>query len=231
MPRRSGCNPPQCADKCLAAGASVAPVQLREEKFISANDVVSTTITSSRPVTLQLRGNSFDGSDGSGQVVALNGVCTHDAAHNAIRVQEGGKVKAMVKQAPNVLVDAKLMLDGMSAVLSASRPLTNVSIASVSHGVCGYSFDVLVDERGTTVSWGMDDQYAHALAAVQTVLANPAKQLAAKTAAVNGVLNDVVPYFRCSYHDIVKIYYYLWSLYLMLFTEGDRGMQLRPRFL
>ena len=37
-----------------------------------------------------------------------------------------------------------------------------------------------------------------------------------------------MPYFRCSDNDVVKIYYYLWSIYLMYFTVGDSGMELHP---
>ena len=45
----------------------------------------------------------------------------------------------------------------------------------------------------------------------------------AKTDEMNRLLNNVVPYFRCSDNDVVKIYYFLWSLYLMYFTQGDAG--------
>eukprot|EP00966_Prymnesium_polylepis_P071268 1655526-Prymnesium_polylepis.1 len=74
----------------------------------------------------------------------------------------------------------------------------------------------------------MDDDHSKAVAAVQEVLADPATHLAAKTSKMNGLLNDVVPYFRCSDEDIVKVYYFLWSVYLMYFTQGDSGMQLQP---
>ena len=39
---------PHCFDKCFAKEISIAPVQIREEKFISSNDVVSTIITTDR---------------------------------------------------------------------------------------------------------------------------------------------------------------------------------------
>jgi len=37
----------------------VTPVKIREEKFIASNDVVSTTITADRPVTLEFTGRSY----------------------------------------------------------------------------------------------------------------------------------------------------------------------------
>ena len=45
---------------------------------------------------------------------------------------------------------------------------------------------------------------------------------------MNSLLNEVVPYFRCSDDEIVKIYYFLWSLHLMYYTQGGRGMQTIP---
>jgi len=33
----------------------------------------------------------------------------------------------------------------------------------------------------------------------------------------------VIPYFRCSDEDINKVYYFLWSIYLMYITQGDAG--------
>ena len=44
----SGNRCPHCFDKCFAKEISVSPVQIREEKFISSNDVVSTIITTDR---------------------------------------------------------------------------------------------------------------------------------------------------------------------------------------
>ena len=46
-----------------------------------------------------------------------------------------------------------------------------------------------------------------------------------KTDTMNDLLNKVVPYFRCSDDEIVKIYYFLWSLY---YTQGDAGMLVFP---
>ena len=225
---RPGCNPPSCIDKCYAYGVSHEPVHIREEKFISANDVVSTRIVADRPVKVEFMGNSFDAKTGSGQVVSLNGSCSHDALTNSVRIVEGGVVNAMVAQNPDVYVEGKLMYDGMSAVMIADREMINVSTYTVSAGVCGYNFTLPLDTKGVTLSWGMDDDYATALKAVQAVQADAATAMAAKTATVNKRLNEVVPYFRSSDTDLVKVYYFLWSLYLGYYTQGDRGMQKEP---
>ena len=127
------------------------------------------------------------------------------------------------------------MYDGMTGVIAASRPMVNASTYTVDPKtvggigtVCGYTFFLPVDSAGTTISWAMHDDASQALAAVKAVLANPSSMLAAKTTKMNDLLNDVAPYFRCSDDSVVKVYYFLWSLYLMYFTRGDRGMQVIP---
>lgn len=138
-------------------------VSLREEKFIADNDVVSTIITSNRPVLLQITGRSFASSDGAaGKVLSLDGRCSFEKETNSIIVEEGGKVSALVHRNPDgspVYVTGKLMYDGMTAVLTASRRMQNVSTYIVNKKtvgnigtVCGYAFYVPVDNRGITIS-------------------------------------------------------------------------------
>lgn len=225
--RRPGCNAPGCSDTCFAKGQVVPSVEIHEEKFIS-NDVVSTVITASRPIVLEISGHSFDGHTGTGQVVSLNGRCSVDVETNSIRVQEAGVVQAEVGQSPNVFKEAKLMYDGMSGVISASHDLENINMYNVSDGVCGYTFELPVGNQSVTLSWTMADDYATALQAVQEVLGSPQQHLLAKTIHMDNLLTNVVPYFRCSDPDVVKIYYFLWSIYLMYFTQGDEGMQILP---
>jgi hypothetical protein len=74
----------------------------------------------------------------------------------------------------------------------------------------------------------MNYDWEQAFIAVEDVLENPTQKLKDKTDKMNDLLNNIVPYFRCSDEDIVKIYYYLWSLHLMYYTQGDRGMQVQP---
>jgi hypothetical protein len=244
-PSRGGCHPGPCVDKCYAKGKPIPNVTLKEEKFIAANDVVSTIITSDRPVTLEITGRSFAAADGAaGKVISLHGQCSIDKASNSVHILEGGTVSAHVQngQAPTpgapqppIYATGKLMYDGMSGIISASRPMTNASTYTVDPKavggigtVCGYKFQVPVDTAGTTVSWAMHDEQEKAMAAVKAVLADPSSMLAAKTEKMNGLLNDVAPYFRCSDDSIVKLYYYMWSIYLMYFTRGDKGMQVMP---
>lgn len=215
---RPGCSPPRCADSCYAKGKRIANVTVREEKFISANDVISTTITSDRPVYLEISGRSFaSASNAAGKVISLDGRCSIDKANNAVTVTEGGVVAAHVQNDANgnpVFVNGKLMYDGMTGVIMPSRPMVNASTYTVDPkdigggvgGVCGYTFYVAVDSKGTTLSWAMNDHAAAAVAAAKLVQANPAGVLAAKSAKMNGLLNEVVPYFRCSDASVVKLY-------------------------
>ena len=45
---------------------------------------------------------------------------------------------------------------------------------------------------------------------------------------MNNLLNNEVPYFRCSDDDIVKVYYYLWALDLMYYTYIGKGQERFP---
>ena len=55
-----GWSRPDSEDFCYAkAVAGVQPVTVTEEKFISSNDVVTTTIVADTPVTLRIEGRSF----------------------------------------------------------------------------------------------------------------------------------------------------------------------------
>jgi len=212
------------------SSAGVTPVKIREEKFIAANDVVSTTITADRPVTLEFTGRSYaiTQKSAASRIIKLDGKCSFDKGSNMIRVIEGGQVRTKVSEKPEVIVPGKLVYDGMSGVISASRSLENVTLYDGDHGVCGYNFSVPVDSSGVTLSWTMNDDYPKAKDAVHEVLGNPSQYMTAKTSKMNDLLNNVVPYFRCSDNDIVKIYYYLWSIQLMYYTQGDSGMQVLP---
>ena len=122
-------------------------MHIREEKFISLNDVVSTTIMAQceLPVTLEISGRSFTMDDG---IVSLNGQCSFDQNSNTIRVIESGKVIAKVMESPVIEQEATLMYEGMSSALSATKSMENVTIYEVSQGVCGYIFSIPLDDQG-----------------------------------------------------------------------------------
>lgn len=107
--------------------------------------------------------------------------------------------------------------------------MVNVSTGQAGPGVCNYTFTLPCGPSGTTLSWAAAESEADAVALLQPVLRDPAGQSANKTAHMNSLLNEAVPYFRCSDQDVVKLYYYLWSLFLMYTTPGGgAGMQRLP---
>ena len=89
---------PDAKDFCYAKDFPVQPVNIWEEKFISLTDVVTSTITSDRPVTLRLEGRSFQNK----RSLSLNGSCSVDVASNSVLVREGGTVMAKVSENPEV---------------------------------------------------------------------------------------------------------------------------------
>ena len=216
---------PTCEDKCYAKSVSIPPVFVREEKFISANDVVSTIITSDRPVRLEITGHSFGGSN---HITSLSADCVYDPGTNSVHVTEGGKVMVKVSENPVVEKEGVIMYDGMSTIISSTRKLEDITINEIIPGQCGYNFSVPLDDQGTTISWTMNDEAEMAFIAVEEILENPSKYLKEKTEKMNNILNNLVPYFRCSDDEIVKIYYYLWSLHMMYYKEGSKGMDKLP---
>lgn len=150
-----------------------------------------------------------------------------DTATNTIQVTENGRVTAKVSESPEVLKEAELMYSGMTGVLSSSLTLENVEMEDVSAGVCGYTFSLPVDSEGVSLAWTMAEDTLQAVTAVLEVLADPVKFRQEKTDGVNEMLNNLVPYFRCSDDDIVKIYYYLWSLHLIYYTGRCTDMASR----
>jgi hypothetical protein len=46
-----------------------------------------------------------------------------------------------------------------------------------------------------------------------------------KTKKMNDILNDEVPYFRCSDEDIVAVYYFQYALHAMMYTYIGKGQE------
>lgn len=198
----------------------ISNVTIREEKFIASNDVVSTIITSSKPVTIEFSGRSFAYYNS----ITSTATGSFDSNNNAIHVIEGGTARAQPEY--GVYKTGILMYQGMSSVISASRPLQNVSFSTGTvtvPNVVSYKFQVPCDSAGVSLSWIIDDNYNTAISNIKTVLADPVSSMSAKTVSMNAKLNDQIPYFRCSDKDIVQIYYYLNAINLMYNTYKGKG--------
>ena len=165
---------------------------------------------------------------GTNRDITVDGKCSVDVASNSIRIEESGVILTKVMEDPEVIKNGTLVYEGMSGVLTASKPLTNLQLYEISPGVCDYTFIVPLDDGSITLSWTMDDSWSKALSLVSQVQIDPVSFMDAKTNKMNNLLNNYIPYFRCSDEKIVKIYYYIWSIYLMFYIQGDRGMQIQP---
>jgi len=203
---------------------SVGGVNIQEEKFIADNDVACSIITSDSPVTIKFDGYSFVQPAKSYERTST---IEYDGPNNAIHIVEGGTIE--VKPVQNEYYEGTLMYDGMSTVISASKNFSSsYSVYRDSEGRQVYSFAVSCDSSGVAIVWAMDDEYSNALSCAQAVFADPAGKLADKTEYMNNLLNCQIPYFRCSDDEIVNVYYYLWSIYLMYYIDVGKGWEDYP---
>ena len=199
-------------------------VQFREEKFIAANDVACSIISSSIPVTLRLDGHSFFGRHSLTSTATIK----YDADHNAIHIVEGGTTKCLPETDRSEQV-GPIMYQGMSTVLAASRNFAaSHKFAKGERGEMQYEFEVPCDSKGVVLVWAMHDDHGQAMKDAMAVLREPREAMLAQAREMNRQLNEEIPYFRCSDRKFEDIYYYLWSLYLMYYIDVGRGMEMEP---
>ncbi len=116
---------------------------------------------------------------------------------------------------------------GMTTAISISSDIsTSLKFETDSDGVLHYTFSVPCDSTGTIVSWSMSNDAAEALRAGRNIITHHKKDLAEKTAFINQLLNDEIPWFRCPDQKIVDVYYYLWSLYLLYSIDVGSGWEM-----
>ena len=148
---------------------------------------------------------------------ASTATCNFDSLNNVVHIVEGGV--NLVKPTSNNQVPGVMMYDGMSTILSASRTITNYTNTTASTGQQFYTFTVPCDTDGLSLTWAMHDDSSTAIAQTKKVLAAPQVELQAKTDYMNDLLNNQIPYFRCSDQDIVDVYYFLWAIYMMYYID------------
>jgi hypothetical protein len=198
-------------------------VEIREEKFIALNDVACSIITSSKAIEIKFSGHSYVSTNRS---IQRTSTVRHDKSHNMVHVIEGGT--ALTRPVEGKDVEGVLIYDGMSTVISTSKRFTDYNAFRDRDGRQQYSFKVACDQQGVALGWAMHDNYIDARERVNKVLLDSTKHLAAKTAHMDDLLTNQIPYFRCSDPDIVNIYYYLWSIYLMYYIDVGKGWEIYP---
>jgi len=213
---------------------SVGGANIREQKFISKNDVLTDIITSDKDVEILFEGESFhcswkvpgfDGDDPSQPMAqGNNSRVTFDRKDNAIRLLEDGKTYTKPLWKHPVVV-GKTMYTGLNFVLSSDAELLEPTMQKdEKRGNMLFSFKLRIPAGvPVTLTYSVADRYRDALAAAKEVLEDPRVALEDKTASMNDLLNEQIPYFRCSDELAVKTYYYLWSLYFMYFRDIGEG--------
>ena len=152
----------------------------------------------------------------------------HDLGNNTLHITEGGTVTTHPVGDRSDTRVGKLIYDDMSTVLSSSAKIGSYRFKTDDKGKCSYSFEIPCDRKGVSLTWAMDDVYSKALSRTKAVLGDYKGAMAAKSKAMNDLLNYQIPYFRCSDKDIVNVYYYLWSIYLMYYIDVQQGWEMYP---
>ena len=197
---------------------------LSETKFIGPHDAVASIITASSPVTLKFTGHSFYHRNS----VTSSAEIRYDKPKRTVVISEGGHVRSR----PDPQSDERTgpcVYSGMTTALSFSRPPeTPPTLTKDDRGVQHYELQIACDQNGTVVSWAMDDDEQAAIRKSREIIKNSREWLTKKTETFNTLLNEQIPWFRCSDQRFVDIYYYLWSLYLMYYIDVGHGWEQEP---
>ncbi|MCH2036060.1 MAG: PA14 domain-containing protein [Puniceicoccaceae bacterium] len=217
----------------MVAQYEIAGVGIREDKFINSDDVLTSLIVADQDIEIRFEGESFwDKSrvprfDGDSIEGSISRTCeskiTFDTQNNAMRLLEGGTALAKPVYGQPVTT-GRMMYDGLSFVYSSSMPMLDVKWSKQDQGNVAYSF-VLKLPAGQPVSLtlSIDDDYMDALALSLKANAGASGAMTAKTEWFNQLLNEQIPYFRCSDPKAVETYYYLWALNFMYFRDIGEG--------
>ena len=213
----------------------VAGVHIEESKFIF-RDVLCSIITADKPIKIEFTGHSFvnpdafptfDG-DTAGQVYSQARTATgrFDEKANAIHITEGGTILTKTTWKEKAVV-GRTMYDGMSVVLSANQPLKDqYTIQRDEEERQVYTFTLDCGPQNEAVlAYAMGDDYAETVQRTRDVTKAAPSAMVAKSKQFNDLLNQQIPYFRCSDDQVVNTYYYLWSLYFMYHTFTGEGYE------
>ena len=213
-------------------------VQITETKFISMNDVVCSIIKSSKPIKIRFNGTgfhnpmelpTFDGDDaGIPWQQNLESTISFNPKDNAIKIYESSDMMVKPDWGKNA-VRGRMMYDGMSVCISSTKSINNSYNGSYDENkVPIFDFTIDCDSSGTAIFYSIGDNYNEVISNIKFVRSNVEKALLNKTNHMNQLLNDQIPYFRCSDQSVVETYYYLWAIYFMYFIDVDEGYMEYP---
>ncbi len=213
-------------------------VNIKEEKFISLNDVLSTIITADKAVKIEFQGQSFNNPgmvatfDGDPQGIKMtqsnNSNIVFNENLNAVVLLENGKTMTKV-QWGQLAVEGDMMYAGLNFILSSNKTIHSFTSQKLKEGNLAYKFsiDIPVNEP-VILSYAVHEQATNAINRIKSEHKNIIKMRDAKTAFMNSVLNEQIPYFRCSDELVNQTYYFLWSIYFMYFTDLKEGWENYP---
>jgi len=216
----------------------VGGANIKEEKFISLNDVLSTVITSDKALQIEFQGESFynpwktptfDG-DPSGIPMTLsnNSKISFDKSENAVVLLENGKTMTKAQWGTKA-VEGDMMYSGLNIVMASNKKIHSFANEKLTTGNIGYKFSIdVVPNEKAILSYAVNEESKEAIERIQKEHKNIETPLLAKTDFMNTVLNEQIPYFRSSDELFNKTYYFLWSIYFMYFTDLKEGYEQYP---
>jgi len=211
-------------------------IEIVETKFISLNDVVCSIIKSSEPIKIRFNGTgfynpmnlpTFDGDeDGIPWQQNIKSNISFRVVDNAIQIYESSDMMVKPNWGKNAIL-GKMMYDGMSVVISSTKSIQSSHNTSYDKNkVPNYDFTIDCDSSGVGIFYSIGDNYEQVISNIKKVRSNVEKELEMKTTHMNKLLNEQIPYFRCSDQAVVETYYYLWAIYFMYFIDvGDGYME------
>ena len=205
----------------------VGGVTITETKFISLKNVLCDVISSSAPIEIEFEGQSFFKDDFT---IHSSAEVSYRAAKNALAIQESGTSKAWPHFHNGEMKTGRMMYDGLTFALAASEKLENCSIIRTeSSGQIKYAFRTKCENNKPLIlAYAAANTPDDALNLSTATIDAAQDEMQAKTAFMNRLLNEQIPYFRCSDKSVVDTYYYLWSLYFLYFRDAGGKWALEP---
>ena len=215
---------------------NIEGIEIVETKFISLNDVVCSIIKSSEPIKIRFNGSgfynpmnlpTFDGDeDGIPWQQNIKSKVSFQNENNAIKIYESSDMMVKPDWGKDALL-GKMMYDGMSVGISSTKSIqSSYNTSYDKNKVPTYDFTIDCDSSGAAIFYSLGDNYEEVISNIKKVRSNVEKELEMKTSHMNKLLNEQIPYFRCSDQAVVETYYYLWAIYFMYFIDvGDGYME------
>jgi len=221
----------------MVAKYEIGNTTITEEKFISENDVLTTIITSNKDIIIEFEGESFwdsrlipqfDGDIETTVSQSCTSTINFDQQSNAVVLLENGTAMTKPTWGQPALV-GDMMYSGLNFVFSSNESIQDFEHSTLDEGNIGYSFSIDIPAfEAVALTLSVDDDRETALNRITADLTDINYVRDEKTIMINNLLNEEIPYFRCSDSDVVETYYFLWSLYFMYFTNLNEGWESYP---